>query len=81
MCGICGYVATRGKRPDTSVVKRMIRSLYHRGPDGSGLYYDNRAVLGHTRLSIIDLSGGAQPMTNEDETLWLSFNGEIFNYV
>jgi asparagine synthase (glutamine-hydrolysing) len=59
----------------------MVGLLGHRGPDGAGIYRDGRALLGHTRLSIIDLSGGAQPIANEDETVWVTFNGEIFNYI
>ena len=59
----------------------MIGRLRHRGPDGSGLYRDDHAALGHTRLAIIDTEGGAQPLCNEDETVWITFNGEIFNYV
>ncbi|MCG3202964.1 MAG: Asparagine synthetase [glutamine-hydrolyzing] 1 [Gammaproteobacteria bacterium] len=61
----------------------MLPALRHRGPDGHGVYLDRRgaAGLGHTRLSIVDLAGGAQPMTNEDRTAWVSFNGEIFNYI
>jgi asparagine synthase (glutamine-hydrolysing) len=58
----------------------MLRTLVHRGPDGSGVYLDTEAALGHVRLSIIDLGTGAQPMTNEDETVWIVFNGEIYNY-
>lgn len=80
MCGICGIVNIRGKSPNPETGRRMLASLHHRGPDGSGLYIDRHAMLGHTRLSIIDLTGGAQPMSNEDETIWLSFNGEIYNY-
>ena len=61
----------------------MLPPIRHRGPDGSGIYVDSkfRAALGHTRLSIVDLAGGAQPIHNEDETVWVSFNGEIFNYL
>jgi asparagine synthase (glutamine-hydrolysing) len=81
MCGICGVVVTDGPPPDRELVTRMIGRLQHRGPDGSGLYLDDRAALGHTRLAIIDTEGGAQPLCNEDGTLWISFNGEIFNYV
>lgn len=80
MCGICGVVTT-GRPPEVSLVREMIGRLRHRGPDGSGYYRDHRAALGHARLAIIDTTGGAQPMANEDETLWISFNGEIFNYV
>lgn len=81
MCGICGVVVTDGPPPDRELVTRMIGRLQHRGPDGSGLYLDDQAALGHTRLAIIDTEGGAQPLCNEDGTLWISFNGEIFNYV
>ena len=80
MCGICGIVSTDGP-PDLELLRRMMGRLSHRGPDGNGYYRDRRAALGHTRLAIIDTAGGAQPLCNEDETLWISFNGEIFNYV
>lgn len=59
----------------------MLARLSHRGPDDRGLYVDNGVGLGHTRLSILDLASGRQPMTNEDGTLWVTFNGEIFNYI
>ena len=59
----------------------MMGRLRHRGPDGSGYFRDERAALGHTRLAIIDTAGGAQPLCNEDGTVWVTFNGEIFNYV
>jgi asparagine synthase (glutamine-hydrolysing) len=59
----------------------MVAVLRHRGPDGYGLYRDDQVALGHTRLSIIDLAGGFQPMHNETGTIWLAFNGEIFNYL
>jgi asparagine synthase (glutamine-hydrolysing) len=58
----------------------MTGAIQHRGPDDSGFYVDNHAALGHRRLSIIDLSGGHQPMANEDESLWIVYNGEIFNH-
>jgi asparagine synthase (glutamine-hydrolysing) len=80
MCGICGVVLTNGE-VDREAVRRMSDLLTHRGPDDAGLYAKGRAALGHRRLSIIDLSvDGHQPMTNEDETLWLVYNGEIYNY-
>ena len=60
---------------------RMAGALYHRGPDEFGIYRDRHAGLAHARLSIIDLSTGQQPLANEDETLWIVFNGEIFNYI
>ena len=59
----------------------MIGALRHRGPDEFGVYRDHRAGLAHARLSIIDLVTGQQPLTNEDGTLWVVFNGEIYNYV
>jgi len=59
----------------------MAGALNHRGPDETGIFLDDSIGLGHTRLSIIDLSGGSQPIHNEDETLWIIFNGEIFNYL
>jgi asparagine synthase (glutamine-hydrolysing) len=82
MCGIAGFFSTKGDgAADLSLLRRMTRALDHRGPDGLGFYVDNRAGLGHARLSIIDLATGAQPMHNEDESLWIVFNGEIYNYV
>nr|WP_184744291.1 asparagine synthase (glutamine-hydrolyzing) [Spirochaeta isovalerica] len=81
MCGICGIIENNGKIPSKVLLREMIDSLYHRGPDSCGYYRDKQAGLGHTRLSIIDLSTGAQPLSNEDETLWITFNGEIFNYL
>lgn len=79
MCGICGIVGDGS--PDTGLVESMLSQLTHRGPDGSGYLRDHSAVLGHTRLTIIDTATGAQPLSNEDCTLWVTFNGEIFNYV
>ena len=80
MCGICGYVSRSGE-PDPALVLRMMGRLAHRGPDGSGYYRDEQAALGHTRLAIIDAAGGVQPLSNEDGRVWITFNGEIFNYV
>jgi asparagine synthase (glutamine-hydrolysing) len=81
MCGITGLYNNRGldKEADISL-RRMIYSLSHRGPDESGLFIDDNAALGHSRLSIIDPAGGSQPLTNEDSSLWIVFNGEVFNY-
>jgi asparagine synthase (glutamine-hydrolysing) len=83
MCGISGIVTLRGGAapPERSELLRMVAALKHRGPDEAGVYRDDRAGLGHTRLSIIDLSTGQQPLSNEDGSLWVVFNGEIFNYV
>jgi asparagine synthase (glutamine-hydrolysing) len=80
MCGICGIVSDSGP-PDLALLRRMMGRLGHRGPDGNGWYRDRHAALGHTRLAIIDTSGGAQPLCNEDGTVWVTYNGEIFNYV
>jgi asparagine synthase (glutamine-hydrolysing) len=81
MCGIAGIVAMRGPGPDRETLDRMAGALDHRGPDERGIYHDRRAGLAHARLSIIDLATGQQPLCNEDETLWIVFNGEIFNYI
>jgi len=80
MCGVCGIVSW-GEAPDLPLLRRMMNRLGHRGPDGNGFYRDRHAALGHTRLAIIDTSHGAQPLCNEDGTVWVTFNGEIFNYV
>ena len=82
MCGICGIVNVNGgPPPDVNMLIRMIGRLRHRGPDSSGYYRDKKVALGHSRLSIIDLETGAQPLSNEDDSVWITFNGEIFNYV
>src|SRR5690606_32851392 len=65
----------------TSTLRSMITTLAHRGPDGTGLHVGRSGALAHTRLSIIDIASGAQAMSNEDGTIWISFNGEIFNYL
>jgi len=74
---------TKGRvgEDDKDLLKRMTRTLYHRGPDGEGYYFDEHAGLGHRRLSIIDLDAGKQPLCNEDESVWVTFNGEIYNYL
>ena len=78
MCGIAGIV---GGWPDArATVERMLSSLRHRGPDGAAVHHVRGAVLGHQRLSIIDLEGGRQPIGNEDGTKWIVCNGEIYNY-
>jgi len=83
MCGICGWfrpepaVTTDG---DRRLLEAMTRTLVHRGPDDEGFYIDDQAALGFRRLSIIDLTGGRQPMTNEDGSVWVVFNGEIYNF-
>src|SRR5687767_7835950 len=82
MCGIAGYFAlTPRPLAPREVLERMVEAVRHRGPDAAGVYLDSRAALGHRRLSIIDLAGGAQPLSTADQRLWVTFNGEIFNYV
>ncbi|MBP7507598.1 MAG: asparagine synthase (glutamine-hydrolyzing) [Prolixibacteraceae bacterium] len=82
MCGICGNLNLTKLHPiDTNQLKRMVTIMRHRGPDEFGIYRDKDIGLGHARLSIIDLKGGQQPMHNEDKSIWLILNGEIFNYI
>jgi len=82
MCGIAGLLSLQGARaPERGELQRMVDTLHHRGPDGQGLWLDGPVALGHARLAIIDLEGGAQPMGNEDGRIQLVFNGEIFNYL
>lgn len=82
MCGICGYFDLRGhERTDGSITKRMLSTLTHRGPDGENHYTSGNLGLGFSRLSIIDLEGGMQPLFNEDGSIVLICNGEIFNYI
>jgi asparagine synthase (glutamine-hydrolysing) len=81
MCGICGMVNPRDKVVDPGLLGRMISTIRHRGPDDVGLYTDHQVGLAHARLSIIDIEGGRQPMSAADGKLWITFNGEIFNYV
>lgn len=83
MCGIAGSVALRDGLPPPRLedLRLMVGALRHRGPDEFGLYRDGRAGLGHARLSIVDPATGQQPMSNERGSLWVVFNGEIYNYV
>jgi asparagine synthase (glutamine-hydrolysing) len=82
MCGIAGIFHLETAKPvDPDRVKRMTDAIAHRGPDGSGVWTAPGVGLGHRRLSIIDLGGGAQPMHSDDEALTLSFNGEIYNFI
>lgn len=81
MCGIAGIFSLKNSGAvDFASLKRMIHLLHHRGPDGYGFYHHEQIGLAHARLSIIDLEGGWQPIHNEDKSLWVIFNGEIFNY-
>ncbi len=82
MCGIAGIIYHDAEQHvSENELMRMVAQIAHRGPDGSGCYVKNNIGLGHARLSIIDLEGGRQPIHNEDHSVWVSFNGEIFNFV
>ena len=81
MCGIAGIVKSTNKTVQDRELLSMLNALAHRGPDGTGTLVDSNVGLGHRRLSIIDLAGGKQPMSTEDGSLWITFNGEIFNYI
>jgi asparagine synthase (glutamine-hydrolysing) len=81
MCGICGvYNFATGAPADRAALKRAADAMSHRGPDDEGFHLDGNIGLGNRRLSIIDLPGGHQPISNEDGTVWITFNGEIYNY-
>jgi len=86
MCGICGKVALDSEQIDEDTVRKMVEALKHRGPDDGGTHISESkgmgiAALGHRRLSVIDLSdSGHQPMSNEDGTIWITYNGEIYNF-
>src|SRR5262249_57426493 len=80
MCGIAGFFGRPSPAvPTRALVRRMIAAVAHRGPDAQGFFVDNEIGLGHARLSILDLASGQQPMANADKSVWISFNGEIFN--
>jgi asparagine synthase (glutamine-hydrolysing) len=81
MCGICGIYQLKQGPIDRELLERMTSIIQHRGPDGIGSYVSDGIGLGHRRLSIIDIAGGSQPITNEDQSLHLIFNGEIYNFI
>ena len=81
MCGIAGIFNKTDKPVDRGLLERMTSALQHRGPDGQGYFVNGAIGLGHRRLSIIDVEGGSQPIANEDGTLQVVFNGEIYNYI
>ncbi len=82
MCGICGKINLKGLSVDENLLNRMTSCLAHRGPDDEGIYANKNIGLGHRRLSIIDLSPLAhQPMSNEDKSVWIVYNGEIYNFL
>jgi asparagine synthase (glutamine-hydrolysing) len=81
MCGIAGIVASDALHADERARVQMMRDVIaHRGPDGAGIHSDEHAALGHRRLSIVDLAGGHQPLANEDDSIWIVYNGEIYNH-
>ncbi|HEY9610894.1 asparagine synthase (glutamine-hydrolyzing) [Allocoleopsis sp.] len=81
MCGICGVIFAEHDRPvDAKLIESMSATIVHRGPDEQGIHVDGNVGLGSRRLSIIDLEGGRQPIHNEDKTIWVVFNGELYNY-
>lgn len=81
MCGIAGIVALDGARVSVETVRRMVATLEHRGPDDSGHWNGGSCALGHRRLTVIDLSrNGRQPLANEDGSVWLTYNGEAYNF-
>src|SRR5260370_34111006 len=81
MCGIAGFIdSQRGYEDAERLIDSMCRVIRHRGPDDQGAWVGDGAALGMRRLSIIDLSGGHQPVFNEDHTVLVVFNGEIYNY-
>src|ERR1039458_7679806 len=82
MCGITGILnLTEPNLISIDVIAKMSGYLNHRGPNETGLYIDDWIGIAQTRLSIIDLTSGTQPIHNEDKTLWIVFNGEIYNYI
>src|SRR5579864_2942659 len=81
MCGICGKLEfDKDAIISAALIKAMADTIAHRGPDDDGFYVAGQIGLGFRRLSIIDLGGGHQPLSNEDESVWVIFNGEIYNY-
>ncbi len=80
MCGIAGVVDLQARPVESSLVRRLCNVLAHRGPDDEGYYIKGPVALGQRRLAILDLAGGRQPMSNEDGTVWVTFNGEIYNF-
>lgn len=80
MCGITGAMYFEDREPSQTMLKAMTDCMVHRGPNDFGFWGENRIGLGFRRLSVIDLKEGHQPLSNEDDTVWIVFNGEIYNY-
>ena len=82
MCGICGVLRKSAQdKIDSASIEKMLRSIVQRGPDAKGYFIDNNISLASQRLKVIDFENGRQPMSNEDESVWLVFNGEIYNFL
>jgi asparagine synthase (glutamine-hydrolysing) len=84
MCGIVGFINSDlsfSESENELIINRMMARIIHRGPDGNGVFLDKKMTMGSVRLSIIDINGGNQPLSNEDNSLWIVYNGEIFNYL
>lgn len=82
MCAIAGILnLTEGVAPSESSLRAMLGMVRHRGPDQFGIFLEDQVALGNARLSIVDVSGGQQPIGSEDENLWIVFNGEVFNHL
>lgn len=81
MCGIAGIIYRDGTQARSHHISFMLEKIKHRGPDGEGIHIHDNIALGHRRLAIIDLVTGHQPMSNEDESIWITFNGEIYNHL
>jgi asparagine synthase (glutamine-hydrolysing) len=80
MCGIVGYINKNGRPAELQLTNEMTKALSHRGPHGEGVHIFKNVAIGHRRLAIIDLETGTQPMSNEDDTIWITYNGELYNY-
>src|SRR4030095_7557888 len=80
MCGIAGIAHSEGGRTDQHLVRRMCSLIARRGPDGEGFYFDDWVGLGMRRLAIIDVQTGQQPIANESQSVWVVFNGALYNY-
>ena len=81
MCGIAGFIDSNKKETKKKIIKDMCDYIKHRGPDGEGYFVDDWIALGHRRLSIVDIKEGQQPMYNEDKSVVVIFNGEIYNHL
>ena len=81
MCGITGIVRWQGEPLHHGEIERMTEAVNHRGPDGVGFLRRDCVAIGHRRLAIIDPELGQQPMSNDDESLWITYNGEIYNFL